>query len=102
MICAVANPTAKGHGRAKRLWLVKCDERQLQETIMRASEYSASHLSARATSGRHLDIRYDPIANAIVFLEDDWSADARGATQRSTFREQLETPKIRRLPRRAA
>ena len=70
---------------------------------MRASEYLLPHLSARATSGQRLDIRYDPIANAIVFVEDDWLANVRGgAAQRSAFREQLETPKIRRLPRRAA
>jgi len=70
---------------------------------MRASESSAPHLVARATSGQRLDIRYDPLANAIVFVEGDWSADVRGgATPRNAFREQLETPKIRRLPRRAA
>ncbi len=70
---------------------------------MRPSEFSANHLSARATSGQRLDIRYDPRTNAIVFLEDDWSADVRGgAAPRSAFREQLETPKIRRLPRRRA
>ena len=61
------------------------------------------HLHARATSGQRLDIRYDPASNAIVFVEDDWSADVRGpATPRTVFREQLETPTIRRLPRRAA
>jgi hypothetical protein len=70
---------------------------------MRASQFSANHLFARATSGQRLDIRYDPRTNAIVFLEDDWSADARGgASPRSVFREQLETPVIRRLRRRAA
>lgn len=91
---------------------------------MRASEFSASHpdslLSrfrsgkpdstfpgnapcARTTSGQRLDIRYDPRTNAIVFVEDDWTADGRGgATPRSAFREQLETPKIRRLARRRA
>ena len=70
---------------------------------MRASEFSAPHFVARATSGQRLDIRYDPLANAIVFVEEGWSADVRGgATQRDAFREQLETPKIRRLPRRAA
>lgn len=70
---------------------------------MRAFELSANHLVARATSGQRLDIRYDPRTNAIVFLEDDWSADVRGgATPRSAFREQLETSVIHRLPRRRA
>jgi hypothetical protein len=70
---------------------------------MRASESSANHFIARATSGQRLDIRYDPRTNAIVFLENDWSADVRGgAAPRSVFREQLETPVIRRLRRRAA
>jgi hypothetical protein len=71
---------------------------------MRASEFStAHHLSARATSGGRLDIRYDAASNALVFIEDDWSADARGtATSRQAFREQLDTPKVRRLPRRYA
>jgi hypothetical protein len=70
---------------------------------MRASESSANHFAARATSGQRLDIRYDPRTNAIVFLENDWSADVRGgAAPRSVFREQLETPVIRRLRRRAA
>ncbi len=70
---------------------------------MRASEFSASHIVARATSGQRLDIQYDPRTNAIVFLEDDWSADSRGgAAPRTAFREQLETPVIRRLRRRAA
>ena len=71
---------------------------------MRASEFSpANHVFARATSGGRLDIRYDPETNALVFLEDDWSADARGAAApRQSFREQLDTPKVRRLPRRRA
>ncbi|MBN9347751.1 MAG: hypothetical protein J0I48_16405 [Devosia sp.] len=70
---------------------------------MRASEFSTNHLTARATSGRRLDIRYDPRTNALVFLEDDWTADGRGgATPRSAFREQLDTAKVRRLPRRRA
>ena len=70
---------------------------------MRASEFSANHLVARATSGQRLDIRYDPRTNAIVFLEDDWTADVRGgASPRTAFREQLETSLIRRLRRRAA
>ena len=70
---------------------------------MRASEFSASHIVARATSGQRLDIRYDPRTNAIVFLEDDWSVDSRGgAAPRAVFREQLDTPVIRRLRRRAA
>jgi hypothetical protein len=73
-----------------------------QESTMRTSEFSTNHLSARATSG-HLDIRYDPETNALVFVEDDWSADMRGiATPRTAFREQLDTPKVRRLPRRRA
>jgi len=64
---------------------------------------TVNHLTARATSGVRLDIRYDPETNAILFVEDDWSADARGgATPRHTFREQLDTPKVRRLPRRRA
>ena len=70
---------------------------------MRASEFSTNHLTACATSGRRLDIRYDPRTNALVFLEDDWTADGRGgATPRSAFREQLDTAKVRRLPRRRA
>ena len=70
---------------------------------MRASEFSANHFYARATSGQRLDIRYDPETNAIVFVEEDWSADVRGgATLRQAFREQLDTPKVRRLPRRRA
>jgi hypothetical protein len=70
---------------------------------MRASEFSANHLVARATTGQRLDIRYDPRTNAIVFLEDDWTADVRGgASPRTAFREQLETSVIRRLRRRAA
>lgn len=70
---------------------------------MRASEFSAHHLVARATSGQRLDIRYDPRTNALVYLEDDWTADVRGgATPRTAFREQLETSVIRRLRRRAA
>ena len=71
---------------------------------MRASEVStANHLFARATSGQRLDIRYDQSTNALVFVEDDWSADARGGgAPRSAFREQLDTAVIRRLPRRRA
>jgi hypothetical protein len=70
---------------------------------MRASESSANHLFARATSGGRLDIRYDPETNSLVFVEDDWGADVRGAAiPRTAFREQLDTPKIRRLPRRRA
>ena len=70
---------------------------------MRASEFSAHHVVARTTSGQRLDIRYDPNTNAIVYLEDDWTADARGgASPRSVFREQLETTVIRRLRRRVA
>jgi hypothetical protein len=65
---------------------------------MRASEVSANHVAARATSGQRLDIQYDPRTNAIVFLEHDWSADGRGgAAPRTVFREQLETSVIRRL-----
>ena len=70
---------------------------------MSTSAIAANHLVARATSGQRLDIRYDPKTNAIVFLEDDWTADVRGgASPRSVFREQLETTVIRRLRRRAA
>lgn len=70
---------------------------------MRASEFSANYLVARATSGQRLDIRYDPRTNALVYLEDDWSADGLGgASPRTAFREQLDTPKVRRLPRRRA
>ena len=70
---------------------------------MRPSEFTAHPLMARATSGQRLEIRYDPQTNAIVFLEDDWSADMRGTgASRSSFREQLDTPRIRRLPRRRA
>lgn len=72
------------------------------ETGMRAS-LPEFHLAARATSGQRLDIRYDPGTNAIVFAEDDWSADVRGpATPRTAFREQLETGKVKRLFRRRA
>jgi hypothetical protein len=70
---------------------------------MRTSEFSANHLSGRLTSGSRLDIAYDPSTNALVFLEDDWGADMRGiAAARTAFREQLDTPKVRRLPRRRA
>jgi hypothetical protein len=70
---------------------------------MRASEFSANHFTARATSGQVLDIRYDAATHAIVFVEEDWGADVRGgATLRQSFREQLDTPKVRRLPRRRA
>jgi hypothetical protein len=70
---------------------------------MRTSEFSAHHMTARATSGQRLDIAYDPRTNALVFLEDDWTAGVRGgAGIRSMFREQLDTAKIRRLPRRSA
>lgn len=70
---------------------------------MRASEFTAHPFIARATSGQRLEIRYDPQTNAIVFLEDDWSTDMRGTgAPRSVFREQLDTPRIRRLPRRRA
>lgn len=68
---------------------------------MRPSDVSTQHLFARATSGGRLDIRYDPETNALVFLETDWGADVRGGPMpRTAFREQLETPKIRRLVRR--
>jgi hypothetical protein len=70
---------------------------------MLASEYSAHHMSARATSGQRLEIAYDPHTHAIVFVEDDWTSDVRGGgTARSMFREQLDTVKIRRLSRRRA
>lgn len=71
---------------------------------MRASQsHTPNHLWARATSGQHLDIRYDPNTNALIFVEADWSADALGgATPRTVFREQLDSSKIRRLPRRRA
>ena len=65
--------------------------------------YESSHLVARATNGSMLDIRYDPTTNALVFVENGWSADVRGSvTPRTAFREQLDTPKVRRLPRRRA
>jgi hypothetical protein len=68
---------------------------------MRASEFP--HLVARVTNGSMLDIRYDPTTNALLFVEDGWSADVRGSvTPRTVFREQLDTPKVRRLPRRRA
>ena len=64
---------------------------------------SPHHLMARATNGQHLDIRYDPVTNAIIFVEGDWSADSRGgATPRTVFREVIESVKVRRLKRRAA
>jgi hypothetical protein len=70
---------------------------------MRASELSMSHLVGRATSGGLLDIQYDPTTNALFFVEEGWSADVRGSvTSRTSFREQLDTPKVRRLPRRRA
>ena len=70
---------------------------------MRASEFSAHHIFGRATSGQRLDIRYDPSTNAIIFVEDGWTADARGAVSpRTIFREQLETAKLRRFRRRVA
>ncbi len=70
---------------------------------MRASEFSAHHISGRATSGQRLDIRYDPRTHAIIFVEDDWATDVRGAVSpRTTVRTQLETGKILRLRRRAA
>ena len=65
--------------------------------------YGANHFLARATSGQVLDIRYDSQTNALIFVEDDWSADVRGsATPRQVLREQLETAKIRRLRGRQA
>ena len=65
---------------------------------MRASEFSVSnHVFARATSGGRLDIRYDPSTHALVFVEDDWSTDARGAAApRQSFREQLDTARVGR------
>ncbi len=71
---------------------------------MRASEFSMSnHVFARATSGGRLDIRYDPQTHAVVFVEDDWASDARGAAApRQGFREQLDTPKVKQLRRRYA
>ena len=71
---------------------------------MRASEFSMSnHVFARATSGGRLDIRYDPETHAPVFVENDWSTDARGAAApRQSFREPLDTPKVRHLRRRYA
>ncbi len=70
---------------------------------MSASVHSDHHLIARVTSGGRLDIAYDPRTNALVFIEDDWGVDVRGgAAPRSAFREQLDTPKVRRLPRRKA
>ncbi len=70
---------------------------------MRASGLPTHQLSARATSGQRLHIRYDPLTNAVLFVEDDWSTDGRGAaTPRSAFREPLETARIRRMRRRPA
>jgi hypothetical protein len=70
---------------------------------MRASQFPTHHLLARATSGGRLDIGYDPETNSIVFIEEDWGVDVRGgASPRSAFREQLDTAKIKRLPRRRA
>lgn len=63
----------------------------------------AHHVFARATSGGRLDIRYDPATHALVFVEDDWSTDARGAAApRQSFREVLDTPKVKQLRRRYA
>ena len=68
---------------------------------MRASEFP--HVIARATTGSMLDIRYDPQTNALVFVEEAWSADVRGSvTPRTAFREQLETATIKKLRRRRA
>jgi len=62
-----------------------------------------AHLAGRATSGGVLDIRYDSTTNALVFVEQGWSSDVRGSVMpRTAFREQLDTPKVRRLPRRRA
>ena len=78
------------------------DQPIAREIIVHITE-TLTHLAARATSGSRLDIRYDPSTNAIVFVEEDWSADGRGmAVPRTMFREQLETATIRRLPRRRA
>ena len=65
--------------------------------------FERTHVTARLTSGQILDIRYDPLSNALTFSEDDWTADVRGpATPRSVFREQLDTAKVKRFPRRRA
>ena len=70
---------------------------------MRASETPMAHLVGRATSGGVLDICYDSTTNALVFVEQGWSSDVRGSVMpRTAFREQLDTPKVRRLPRRRA
>ena len=70
---------------------------------MRASETPMAHLVGLATSGGVLDIRYDSTTNALVFVEQGWSSDVRGSVMpRTAFREQLDTPKVRRLPRRRA
>lgn len=71
---------------------------------MRAwQSHTPAHFSARATSGQHLEIRYDPDTHALIFAEADWSADGRGgAAPRTVFREQLDSHKIRRLPHRRA
>ena len=69
---------------------------------MRASEFPAHHIAGRATTGQRLEIRYDPSTNALVFEEDDWTADARGgASARTMFREQLSGRNIAKR-RRAA
>lgn len=61
------------------------------------------HLVARATTGQHLDIRYDPQTHTIVFAENDWSADGlSGVTPRTAFREPLESLRVKKLRRRAA
>ena len=69
---------------------------------MGTSEFTAHPILARATSGSRLEIRYDLMTHAVVFVEDGWSTDGRGAILRNAFREQLDTPKVRRLPRRRA
>lgn len=64
---------------------------------------SSTHMVARATSGQQIAIRYDAATNAIIYVEDDWSANVRGgAAPRTAFREQLESNKVKRLRRRAA
>ena len=99
---AVTIVTANGHEPAKPIWLMECVVEFLTEGS-RMQPIQSNHLFARATSGSRLDICYDAQTNALVFVEDDWSADVRGgALPRSAFREQLDTPRVKRLPRRRA
>ena len=64
---------------------------------MRAQATSDHHVFVRATTGQSLELCYDPLTNAIEFIEDSWAADLRaGVTSRSVHREQLDTARTSR------